>query len=465
MFLQITTTHRPATDLGYLLHKNPSRAHDLELSFGRARIVFPEAREERCTAALILDIDGVALMRGKGDGEGLLSHYVNDRPYAASSFLAVAMGRTMREAIGGRSRERQGLADTAIPLETLVAPLPARGGAGLVRRLFEPLGHELAVEPIALDPMRPDWGESHYLTLRLSSNCRLAELLTHLIVLVPVLDAHKHYFVGDDEVEKLLARGKGWLDGHPERDLIVTRYLKGRRPLIKQALSRLTMEDTSENQAEAAIDSAPRDTAERRLEQPLRLHDVRLDRVAGELERLGAARILDLGCGEGRLIERLLRCRQFTDIVGVEVSSVSLARAGRRLERLAEIDRQRIRLLQGALIYRDARLRGFDAAALVEVIEHVAPDRLHHLESAVFGDAAPRAVIVTTPNADYNVLFPTLPAGQFRHEDHRFEWSRAEFAAWCERVASQYGYRVRVEPLGEVDDSHGAPSQMGVFTQ
>jgi len=121
MFLQITTTHRPATDLGYLLHKNPSRAHDLELSFGRARIVFPEAREERCTAALILDIDGVALIRGKGDGEGLLSHYVNDRPYAASSFLAVAMGRTMREAIGGRSRERQGLADTAIPLETLVA--------------------------------------------------------------------------------------------------------------------------------------------------------------------------------------------------------------------------------------------------------------------------------------------------------------------------------------------------------
>jgi 3' terminal RNA ribose 2'-O-methyltransferase Hen1 len=340
MFLQITTTHRPATDLGYLLHKNPARAHDLDLSFGRARIVFPEASEERCTAALILHIDPVALVRGKGNGEGLLAQYVNDRPYVASSFLAVAMGRCMREAIGGRSRERQALADTAIPLELIVAPLPARGGGALVRRLFEPLGHELAVEPIALDSMRPDWGDSHYVTLRLTSSCRLADMLTHLVVLIPVLDAGKHYFVGDDEVEKLLARGKGWLDGHPERELIVTRYLKGRRPLIKEALSRLTMEDESASKAEAEIDPGPRDTAEERIEKPLRLHDVRLDTVAGELKRLGAARVLDLGCGEGKLIERLVRDRQFTDIVGVEVSSVSLARAGRCLERLAEMQRQ-----------------------------------------------------------------------------------------------------------------------------
>ena len=466
MFLQITTTHRPATDLGYLLHKNPARAHDLELSFGRTRLVFPEASEERCTAALILEVDPVALVRGKGGhGEGLLAQYVNDRPYVASSFLAVAMGRAMREAIGGRSRERQALADTTIPLETMVAPLPARGGAALVRRLFEPLGHDVAVEPIALDPMRPEWGDSPYVTLKLASRCRLADMLAHLVVLVPVLDASKHYYVGDDEVEKLLTRGKGWLDAHPERDLIVTRYLKGRRPLIQEALSRLTMQDESENDAEAEIDPGVRDTAEEAIEKPLRLHDVRLDTVASELKRLGAVRVLDLGCGEGKLIERLVRDRQFTEIVGVEISSVSLARATRRLERLSEMQRQRVRLLQGALVYRDARLRGFDAAALVEVIEHIDPYRLHHVERAVFGDAAPRAVIVTTPNSDYNALFPSLPAGKFRHEDHRFEWKRAEFAEWCERIRVQYGYQVRIDPLGEVNGSHGAPSQMGVFTR
>jgi len=277
--------------------------------------------------------------------------------------------------------------------------------------------------------------------------------------------AGKHYFVSDDEVDKLLARGKGWLDGHPERELIVTRYLKGRRPLIKAALSRLTMEDESESKAESEIDSGPRDTAEERIEKPFRLHDLRLDTVAGELKRLGAVRVLDLGCGEGRLIERLARDGQFTDIVGVEVSSVSLARAGRRLERLAEAQRQRVRLLQGALVYRDARLRGFDAAALVEVIDTSSWIGSITWRELCSANAAPRAVVVTTPNADYNVLFPTLPAGRFRHEDHRFEWSRTEFAAWCERIGTRYGYRLRIEPLGEVNETHGAPSQMGVFTR
>lgn len=376
------------------------------------------------------------------------------------------MGRALREAIGGRSRERQALADSAIPLDVTVAPLPARGGgAALVRRLFEPLGYVVTCEAIPLDPLRADWGDSPYVTLRLAATCRLADLLTHLIVLTPVLDAQKHYYVGDEEIDKLLARGKGWLEAHPERDLIVQRYLKGRRALVEEALTRLAGGETGDEDAEATVDRARKDTAEEAIEKPLRLHDVRLDTVAETLKALGAARVLDLGCGEGKLIGRLVKDRQFAEIVGVEVSSISLSRADKRLEKLPDMQRQRVKLLQGALIYRDARLRGYDAAALVEVIEHVEPDRLYHLERAVFGDAAPRAVIVTTPNADYNVLFPTLPAGKFRHEDHRFEWSRAEFAAWCERVSAAYGYKVRIAPLGEEDATHGAPSQMGVFTR
>jgi 3' terminal RNA ribose 2'-O-methyltransferase Hen1 len=466
VFLQITTTHQPATDLGYLLHKNPGRSHEVELAFGKARLFYPEANEARCTAALVLDIDPVALVRGKGSSEGLLAQYVNDRPYAASSFLSVAMGRALREAIGGRSRERQALADTAIPLEISVAPLPARaGGPDLVRRLFEPLGHRVACEIVPLDPQRSDWGNSHYVTLNLIATCRLADLLTHLVVLIPVLDAQKHYFIGDDEVDKLLARGKGWLDIHPERELIVTRYLKGRRALVQEALSRLTEAEEAGAETDATVDSTRKDTAEEAIEKPLRLHDVRLDTVADTLKTLGAARVLDLGCGEGKLIGRLVKDRQFAEIVGVEVGSISLARAERRLQKLPDMQRQRVKLLQGALIYRDTRLRGYDAAALVEVIEHIEPDRLGHMERAVFGDATPRGVVVTTPNADYNVLFPTLPAGKFRHEDHRFEWSRNEFAAWCGRVAAAYGYEVRIVPLGEEDATHGAPSQMAVFTR
>jgi 3' terminal RNA ribose 2'-O-methyltransferase Hen1 len=462
LFLQITTTHQPATDLGYLLHKNPGRMHELELSFGKARLFYPEASDGECSVALLLDVDPVALVRGKGQSDGLLDQYVNDRPYAASSFLSVAMGRLMREAMSGRSKERQGLADSAITLEALVTPLPARGGQDLVKKLFEPLGYRVTCEPIAMDPQRPDWGPSPYVTLTLIAQTQLSKLLTHLFVLIPVLDARKHYFVGDDELEKLLAKGEGWLQAHPEKELIVSRCLKGRRSLVREALARLT-ED--EGEPDVVIDTARKDTAEEAIEKPLRLHDRRLDTVAETLKALGAKRVLDLGCGEGKLIARLIKDKQFDEIVGVEVGSISLQRAAERFADLPERVRSRIKLLHGALIYRDTRLRGYDAAALVEVIEHIELDRLSHLERSVFCDAAPGAIIVTTPNADYNVLFPTLPAGKFRHSDHRFEWSRAEFSEWGRRVAGTYGYQLRFEPLGDVDDTHGAPSQMAVFTR
>jgi 3' terminal RNA ribose 2'-O-methyltransferase Hen1 len=436
--------------------------HELELSFGKARLFYPDASEGKCSAALVLDVDPVALVRGKGGSDGLLDQYVNDRPYAASSFLTVAMGRLMREAISGRSKERQTLADCAIPLEALLTPLPARGGAELVKKLFEPLGYAVTCEPIAMDPVRPDWGASPYVKLLLSAETQLSRLLTHLYVLIPVLDARKHYFVGDDEIEKLLAKGEGWLQTHPEKELIVSRYLKGRRSLVREALARLT-ED--EGESEAIVDTTRKDTAEEAIEKPLRLHDLRLDTVAETLKLLGAKRVLDLGCGEGKLIARLIKDKQFDEIVGVEVGSISLQRAAERFEDLPERVKSRIKLLQGALIYRDMRLRGYDAAALVEVIEHVELDRLPHLERSVFGDAAPSAVIVTTPNADYNVLFPSLPAGTFRHKDHRFEWSRADFLSWCARIAELYGYHFRIAPLGDVDETYGAPSQMGVFTR
>jgi len=462
MFLSVTTTHSPATDLGFLLRKNPARMHETELSFGRAFTLYPEASEDRCTATLVLEVDPIGLVRGKGDASGLLDQYVNDRPYAASSFLSVAMGRAWREAIAGQSKDRQDLADAAIPLEAHVTPLPARGGADLVRDLFAPLGYEITVKQIALDPVRTDWGDSPYVALTLKATTRLSALLTHLYVLIPVLDDQKHYFVGDDELQKLMAKGDGWLADHPLKEVIVSRYLKRRRSLVQDALAQLAGD---EGEAEGALDAAPKDTAEEAIEKPLRLHDLRLDTVAQRLKELGAKRVLDLGCGEGKLIRRLVADKQFEEIVGVEVSSVSLARAEEKLERLPELQRARIKLLQGALIYQDQRLRGYDAAALVEVIEHVEPDRLDHLERAVFGDAQPSYVILTTPNAEYNARFPALPAGQFRHADHRFEWTRAEFEAWCARIAEDYGYRWMTEPLGPVDESLGAPSQMAVFSR
>ena len=464
MFLSISTTHHPATDLGFLLHKNPARVHELELSFGRAVMFYPEATPGRCEFAITLDVDPVSLVRGRsGSGaEGMLDQYVNDRPYAASSFMSVALARGVREAMAGRSKERQALAETPIPLEATIAPLPVRGKTELVERLFRPLGYQVEIATYPLDPVRRDWGRAPYITLRLSETVRLSDLLTHLYVLMPVLDDRKHYFVGEDELEKLLSRGEGWLPRHPERDLIVSRYLKRRGYLTKSALARLS-EDGEE--AETRLEPERQDAIEAGIEKPLRLHERRLDRVAQVIAESGAKRVLDLGCGDGKLITRLLTVKGLEEIVGVEVSSIELARADARFAELPDLMKRKLKLLQGSLIYRDTRLRGYDIAVVVEVIEHLELDRLPHLERALFGGARPASVIVTTPNRDYNVLFESLPAGQFRHPDHRFEWSRAEFSDWAERVAAEHGYSVRFEGLGDEHATLGAPGQMAVFTR
>jgi 3' terminal RNA ribose 2'-O-methyltransferase Hen1 len=458
MVLTISTTHQPATDLGYLLHKNPARAQSFELGFGRVHVIYNEIGETRCSAALLLDVDPVALVRGDGSQE----QYVNDRPYAASSFLSVAIARVLREAMAGRSKERQELAQSAIPLEFQLSSVPARGGEALLRQLFEPLGYAVKAERLELDQHFPAWGMSTYFNVTLKATLTLASALTHLYVLIPVLDDDKHYWVGDDEVQKLLRFGNPWLEDHPARELITARYLKHRRDLTRSALARLEPELEAEEivpeSVTPEVDAVP---------EVMTLHQQRLETVHEVLRSIVAKRVLDLGCGEGKLLALLLKDRQFEQITGVDVSHRALEIAARRLKmaELPERVRSRIQLLQGSLTYRDARLSGFDAAALVEVIEHLEPYRLSALERNVFEFMRPQTVIVTTPNAEYNVKWDTLPAGAMRHGDHRFEWTRAEFQGWALRVAASFGYEVRFEGIGLADEKLGAPSQMSVFSR
>jgi 3' terminal RNA ribose 2'-O-methyltransferase Hen1 len=463
MLLTITTTRVPATDLGYLLHKNPARAQEFELSFGKAHVFYPEATAERCTAALLLDVDPVALVRGpRGSVGRTLWQYVNDRPYAASSFMSVAIARVFSSALGGRCKERPELVEEALPLEASVPVVPCRGGEELLRRLFEPLGYAVEAVRHPLDTCFPEWGESPYFSLRLTGTVRLADLLSHLYVLISALDSNKHYAIGDDEVEKLIRKGEGWLAAHPEKDLIVQRYLKHRRSLVRDALEQLTQEEEPE-----AVEAEEQDAAEEMVEKTVSLHEQRLGAVIAVLRQSGARRVLDLGCGEGRLLELMLKERQFTEILGMDVSYRSLERAQDKLrfDRLPSMQRERIRLIHGSLIYRDRRLEGFDAAAVVEVIEHLDAPRLSAVERAVFEFARPKTVAVTTPNVEYNVKFETLPAGEFRHGDHRFEWTRAEFESWGLGVAERHGFAVRFIPLGPEDPMVGAPSQMAVFSR
>jgi 3' terminal RNA ribose 2'-O-methyltransferase Hen1 len=453
MFVSIATTRRPAADLGYLLMKHPDRVHEAELTFGKAVVFYPEANDDRCEAALVVDVDAVGLVRGKGAGDGLLDHYVNDRPYAATSFLSVALNRVFRTAMTGVSKDRPELAATPLPLEIRVTPLPARGGESLVRSLFEPLGWMVAIERVESPA-----GPSRYVDLRLRGEVRVADALSHLYVLMPVLDDDKHYWVGDDEVEKLLAKGGAWLADHPEKELIAQRYLKNRGSLVRAALARIAPEAEDEDQERRA-------EPEEALEKPVLLSDLRMEAVLAALKASGAATVADLGCGEGKLLAWLRRERGFTRIVGHDVSMVALQRARQKLglDRKTGEEVDRLTLQHGALTYRDDRLKGFDAATLVEVIEHLDPERLPALAEAVLGHARPRTVILTTPNAEHNVLFEGMAPGAFRHPDHRFEWTRAEFRAWVDDVCSVYGYEARLADVGEAHPELGPPTQMAVL--
>ena len=449
----------PATDIGYLLHKNPAGLQSFEQSFGAVHVFYPVAEEDRCQVCVLLDVDPVGLVRGRG--ERSLDQYVNDRPYVASSFLSVALNKLFSTAMNGRSKERQELVEMPIPLKATLAVIPSRGGEDLLQRLFEPLGYAVTATRHPLDEQFVSWGEGPYYTLTIEQVLPLQSLLQHLYVLVPVLDNDKHYWVGEDEVEKLLARGESWLPSHPEKDLITRRYLKYQHRLTRDALARLAVEDDLDPDAS----EQEHDAEEEQIEKPLSLNAQRMGAALAALKASGATSVLDLGCGEGNLLRDLLKERQFARIVGMDVSIRSLERASEklRLERLPDMQRQRIELLHGSLIYRDERLVGFDAAACVEVIEHLDPPRLKAFERAVFKFARPRTVVVTTPNAEYNVMWETLPAGQFRHRDHRFEWTRDEFQSWSRSVAGEHGYSVRFLPIGPVDEGVGSPTQMGVF--
>ena len=454
MLLTLSTTHTPATDLGYLLHKHPSKVQTFTLPFGAAHVFYPEASETRCTAALMLDIDPVRLTRRGGAPSFALQPYVNDRPYATSSLMSVALARVFGSALQGKCKDKPELTEQPLPLQATLPSLPCRSGrAGdgeaLLERLFAPLGYRVEAERYALDPAFPAWGESDYYTVTLEATVTLADLLRHLYVLIPVLDDDKHYWVEQDEVEKLLAKGEGWLEAHPERNLIAKRYLKHQRGLAASALESFEVEETAPKTADV---------------NTLRLHDERLAWVRDRLRESGARRVLDLGCGEGKLLRLLVEEPQFTHITGMDVSVRSLTRASRWLKTLPA--ENRIDLFQSSLLYRDPKLTHFDAAAVVEVIEHLEPFQLGAFEENVFGYARPGIVILTTPNRDYNALFD-MDEGALRHPDHRFEWTRAVFGDWARGVAQRYEYGLELTSISTdlfpEDSEVGAPTQVGIF--
>ncbi len=462
MLLTISTTHQPATDLGYLLHKHSAKCQTFPISCGKAHVFYPVADENECKIALLLDINPITLVRGKshGDRSGTLAQYVNDRPYVASSFMSAAIAKVFRTALNGRCDNKPELVSQAIPLTVELPVLPCRGGEQFLRQLFEPLGYQVTTTALPLPKIAENQHNSPYFSVGLSHNLPLSDLLSHLYVLIPVLDDDKHYWIGEEEIEKLIRHGEGWLSKHPAKEQISKRYLKGRWSLARKALEQLMVED------ELPETEAVQAKMEVAIEKPLNLNQQRLELVTQTLKDHQAKTVIDFGCGEGKLLRYLIKDSAFKKILGVDVAyrELEIAKKRLKLDRLPFHQQDKIQLIQGSVIYRDRRFQGFDAAALVEVIEHLDLNRLAALKRVVFEFARPRLVIVTTPNIEYNVRFESLAKGKLRHRDHRFEWTRSEFEDWANGVGSRFGYQVKFAGIGDRDQEVGAPTQMGVFT-
>ncbi len=461
MLLKITYTGNSATDLGYLLHKNPNRTQAFEMSFGKAYVFYPEATDTKTTAALLLDINPIDLARGKlGSRDGGLFDYVNDRPYVSSSFMSTAISKVYNTAMSGKCEKRPELSEQKLDLEAEVIMMPCSGSKELIEKIFVPLGYAVEYSTHILDDKFKDWGDSHYVNLKIKGNVRLCELLNHLYVLIPVFDNRKHYWVANEEVEKLISHGEGWLNSHPEKNVIAARYLNRKRSLINNALEKLVEED-----AVSADDSDAEEAKPEKNEPKIRLNDQRLKTVANTVIENGAKTVIDIGCGEGKLIARLINNKQITKITGVDVSIQTLERANSnlRLERMPEKTKEKLQLLQGSLTYKDKRFAGYDAACVVEVMEHLDISRLTAFERVLFEFAAPPLIVLTTPNAEYNINYERMQPDSLRHSDHRFEWTRKQFQDWANGICKRFGYSVEFSDIGEQDESHGAPTQMGVF--
>ena len=404
MLLTITLEPGPdstldATALSHLLRKHPGRLQTFELPVGAAHVFYPEYSPQRTTAALLLEVDAVALVRSKrfrGDN-GALDHYLNDKPYAASSLLAVALGKVLRNAMTPVSEACPELADTALPLRLEVPVVATRGrdGSDVAQRLFAPLGWSVGQRAIALDEAHPGWGDSRYSTLVLTGMVPLHLALRQLYILLPVLDDGKHYWVSDDEAEKLVRQGRGWLPNHPERTLISHRYLAHQKDLVAAAEAHMAADATPVAGAAARL-PAPGTSA-----PPLRV--LRAEAVMRALKDCGAHQVVDVGCGSGALLRLLQKDGFFTRILGTDVSVRSLEQAARAMNLDELADRARVSLLHSSVLYREERIAGFDAVVLMEVIEHLEPGRLPALEDSIFASAAPPSVIVTTPNVEYNL--------------------------------------------------------------
>ncbi|WP_342431763.1 3' terminal RNA ribose 2'-O-methyltransferase Hen1 [Neobacillus sp. FSL H8-0543] len=442
MQLSLTVRGTGAETVSYLIAKNPTNLYERNEKGFKVRLVYPTFTNDEAEFLIYVQPDPIDLARNSAEKYDITS-YINDREFAVSSIFVSAIRKALGTALNGKpDEEYTEWVDHPFVMELNFGPVATDLNDREIEDLFKPIGYKVTIES-GVSTFR-EKSSAKFITI--TGEQTVQNALKHISTLIPVIDNYKHYFIDEREVEKLDRYGDDWLESHPAKLLILKRALRYQSLIVKSKFYH-------REQSTKGI-----------VEQPkVRLNEQRYDAIVNYIKGLpNRETIVDLGAGEGKLSVQFGFIDGVKEILSIEPSSKSRVKAIKRFQE--ENDKERYiepKSLAGSLYYFDERLQNKDIIVLCEVIEHIDEHRLPNIFKTIVNDYRPRILIVTTPNQEYNVVYEM--DDEMRHDDHRFEWTRAEFREKCEQWTKDSSYQVSFQGIGEEIESYGQPTQMAIF--
>jgi len=424
MQLSIYTKNPHARAISHLLAKNPATVYERQVKGHAVRFVYHKMTDDELYASIFVTPDSLALVK---DNEAFdITHYINDREFAVSTIFLSLIRSALGTALNGKPKEEYiQFAAMDFPFTFEFGPISSRLTDEEIRNIWEPLGYEVTINTMT------DAKRARFLTL--TNTITLKKALQQIFILIPVMDDYKHYFIDEAERERLENYGEGWLETHPMREFIYKKALRFKQLYMSE----------EEN--------------EQKVNKPS-LNTRRYETIADAVTALKPKTVIDMGAGEGKLSMLLAQIDSITNLYSVDPSNHALARMQKRF---ADQQFAAAPIIKwGSLYYEDKEFTEADVFILCEVIEHIDEERLPQIMHLITQNYTPKHLIITTPNAEYNTVYELEV---MRHDDHRFEWDRKQFEAWCKAVAPNYD--LQFEGIGSVHEQYGAPTQMCIMTR
>ena len=420
MQLSIYSKTKEAKAISYLLAKNPNNVYERYSKNHAVRFVYHKMSDEELYATIFVTPDPLALVNHEKAYD--ITHYINDREFAVSTIFLSLIRSALGTALNGKPKEEyETYVQQPFPFTFEIGPVSTSMSDEDIYALWQPLGYDVSIQVIS--------NEKRARFLILTNTITLQQALQQIFILIPVMDDYKHYFIDEKEQERLERYGEGWLDTHPMRNIIYKRALRFRH----------------------LLNEAPK-------EKHTSLNTMRYEAIVNQVKQLQHSIVIDMGAGEGKLTEQLAQIKTIDKLYAVDPSNAALMKMTKRF---SDAEFSVTPTIQwGSLYYEEDNFRKADVFILCEVIEHINEDRLPQLMHLITDTYAPKSIIITTPNAEYNRVYELQ---QMRHDDHRFEWTRAQFKAWCSKVSPQY--ELHFEGIGVEHPAYGTPTQMCVMTR